>query len=140
MAGGPFSISQLQKDSEELLQTDARTKTATIFDLRQEDRQRVAELINELASTSQNLAQLEENHEVVCRRGAEYQEKAHKLMKKVDVLNEKCQKLEGEKLQMKDRHLESLMALNKSVTHISYQVSYLHFICIYNICNSHVSN
>jgi len=118
---GPFSIPQLQEDSAKLLQTGARTATATIFDLRQEDRQRVAELINELASTSQNLAQLEENHEVVCRRGAEYQEKAHKLMKKVDVLNEKCQKLEDEKVQMKERHVESLMALNKTVTQISYQ-------------------
>jgi len=116
-----LSISHLQANSARLLETDTPTATATIFDLCPEDRKRVGELISALASTSQNLTQLEENFELVCIRESEYQEKSQKLMKKVDVLNEKCHKLEGEKQQMKEKHVESLKTLNKTVTHISNQ-------------------
>jgi chromosome segregation ATPase len=116
---------QLYKVSEKLLKphppAQIDTLTATIFDLRLQDRKRVSEMITELALTTENLAQLQENYDVISAREAKYYSKSSQLMKKVDVLNEKCQKLEDEKVQMKEKHFESLTTLNNTVTNISNQ-------------------
>lgn len=78
-------------------------------------------MVSQLASTTQRLETLEHDFEILSRKEAKYKDKSSQLMKKVDVLNEKCERLEDEKIQMKDKHYESLTTLHKSVSTVSDQ-------------------
>lgn len=100
-------------------QNSQSTKHAKIFDLCWEDRKRVGELIAELALVQDKLSDTEQRCKVALKQEENYKQKCSNLMKKVDVLTEKCQRLEGEKLQMKEKHLESLKTLDSTVASIS---------------------
>jgi len=95
-----------------------KTNTATLFDLRIQDRLRVGKLIEELTETTDVVDTLKKQMDANKIR---FRKRKSDLMKKVDALGEKCEMLKTEKQQLQDKYLAALRNLEDNVSTISEQ-------------------